>query len=394
MRPPTPPAARLPLLRLAALALAVAPVLGCTSTPAPAPDASVVGEPAGAAATSSPVAELQAGLSALLVERVYVVALATDVLAGGAATREAQGALEALEGSSTALADLLGATYSEARGPLLEALRREDAALARHALALAAGDEAGAAQARRELVGAQDDLARVLRQVVPTLDAPELAERLGADLRAQLASASYEELHEAAQEATETARVLAAGIATDRDLGSSSTEAVRLRADLTAQLTEHVALAAALVREQRDPGPGAASVRAALDSNAQLLAGTLGDRYAAAQGAFLRSWTQHLDRLQRYGAARAAGGTGEAERGLVTAYPAELARLLAESIRGLPARSAQAELEPALAGQLAAMERAAAGDAASLPALRSAVAATLPAAALLSAAVAQDLRLS
>lgn len=389
------PAARRPLLRPAALALALAAALattaGCTSEPAPTPGPAGSESALGAAAASTPVAELQAGLTALLVERVYVVAAATEVLTSQPASRETQGALNAVEASSTALADLLGATYSEARDPLQDALRRQDALLARHAAALADGDPVAAGQAREELAEAQRELGRVLRRVVPTLDAQEVAERLDGDLRAQLAAGSYEELHETAVDAAANARLLAAGIAADRELGSSSTDAVRLRADLSGLLTEHVALTAALAREL--PGDGA-SASAALDRNAELLAEVLGEPYAAARGAFLRSWSGHLDRLERYAAIRADGSDGAAERGLMLGYPAELARLLAEHVRGLPAQTAQTELEPALAAQLAAIEQAAAGTPEAPAALRTATAEVLPAAAILSAAIAQDLRLS
>lgn len=390
MRRPFPPVARRWLLPLAALALAV-PLAGCTSPSAPDP-APMADSPGGAAAASSPVAELQAGLTALLMERVFVVAAATDALTSPGTTT-GQAALAALESSSEALASLLGATYSEAREPLLAALRRDDALIARHAAALGAGDAAAAGQARDELAQAQGDLARVLRRVVPTLDVEEVTARLGADVRAQLAAGSYEQLHDAAQEASGTARLLSAGIAADRGLGSPSSEAVRLRADLTGLLTEHMLLSGALARELREPGAGSASARSALAINAELLADELGEAYAAARAPFLRSWTAHLDRLERYAAARAAGGEGAAERGLALGYPAELARLLAEHVRGLPAQSAQTELEPALAAQLTAIDEAAAGSPEAPAALREATTQVLPAAALISAAIAQDLRL-
>lgn len=395
MHPPTSSAARHAALRMAALALALAAVTGCTgggAGPGPAPTAAPV---VGAAATVRPVSELQAGLTALLVERVYIVAATTDAVAaadGRTDAAPAAPALEALDGASVALADVLGATYSGARRPLLEALRREDVLLVRHAVALATADVEGALDARRELVVAQAELARTVRRVVPTLDAPQVAERLGADVQAQLPPRSYERLQETAASAAGTARLLAAGIGADRELGSPSTDAARLRAEITGLLTEHVALIGAQARELRTPGPRSASARAALRTNAVRLAGILGDAYPAAQSPFLRSWTAHLDRLERYAAARAGGSPAEA--GLVRGYPGELGRLLAEHVRGLPEQSSRTELAPALATLLDAVDAAASGRPDAAAVLHRAVEDVLPAAALVSGAMAEDLRMT
>ncbi|MCW2680126.1 MAG: hypothetical protein JWM62_1527, partial [Frankiales bacterium] len=269
-------AARQAALRLAALVLALA-ATACSSTggssaSTPAPGTGAVG----AAATSSAVAELQAGLTALLVERTYLVAAATEAVEAGRRDGPASSAaLAALDDGSVALADVLGATYREARRPLLDALRREDDLLARHAVALGAGDAVATAAVRDDLVEAQAELARIVRQVVPTLDAPQVAARLSADVEAQLPPRSYQRLHQTALGAADTGRLLAAGIAADRELGSPSTAAVRLRADLTGLLTEHVALVGALARELRAAGPGSASARAALQVNAEELAALL-----------------------------------------------------------------------------------------------------------------------
>jgi hypothetical protein len=390
------PAARQVATRLVALTLALAGAAACSAagedvrTPAPAPAGAV-----GAAAASSPAAELQAGLTALLVERTYLVAAATDAVEAARGDTEAPAARAALSGlgaGSVALADVLGATYSEAREPLLEALRREDRLLAEHAEVLAAGDADAAATVREELAASQDALARTVRRVVPGLDASAVATRLGSDVQAQLPPRSYERLREVAADSAGSARLLASGIAADRDLGSPGTAAARLRADVTGLLTEHAALVAAQARELRTPGPRAASARAALRANADALAAVLGEAYPAAQPPFLRSWTAHLDRLERYTADRAAGRPGDA--GIVRGYPAELARLLAGSVRGLPAESARTELESALTAQLAAVDAAATAAPQAPEALRQATAAVLPAAALLSAAVAEDLRLA
>lgn len=385
MRPPSAPAARRSLVGLAALTLALLPATGCTGE---GPAVVAAPSPAvGAAAATSPVAELQAGLTALLVERVHLV----DAMSQAVAAGEPDAAVEALDEASVALAELLGATYSAAGGPLLEALREYDRQLVQHAAAVARelpNEPSG------ELFEAQLEVARVLRQVTPTLDVDEVALRLGADVQAQQAAGAYDQLRTAAQDAQRTARLLTTAVAADRGLGRASADGPRWRAELTGLLTEHVMLTGALARELREPGRGSASARAALDANAQALADLVGGAYPELRAPFRRSWTGHLDRMQRYATARAAGVEAVPEGALVQGYGEELARLLAEHVADLPARSAQTELAPALAAQVSAVDAAAAGNAQSLTLLRQASAAMLPAAALLSAAVAEDLRLS
>jgi len=380
---------------MAAALLLVGMLAGCSSTATPV-TAPVTVRPAalGAAAASSPAAELLAGLTALLVERTYAVAAATEAVVAAQGRLRDPGptaALDALDDASAALADVLGATYSDAREPLGQALRRDDALLAEHAVALASADAAGAAGVRASLEQAEGELARVVRQVVPALDAAELAERLGNDLQAQVAAAGpdpWAALRAAAAASARTGRLLAAGIAADRGLGSTGAGAALLRADLTALLTEHVALVGALGRGAGRPAEG---VRAALRANAEQLADVVGDAYPAARAPFLSAWQAHLDRLARYADDRAAGRDGEP--GLLLGFPDELARLLAEHVGGLPAATVAAELVPAQAALLDALTAAADGELRAAGALRMAVGQTQPAAALLAAGIAEDLRL-
>ena len=396
--------ARQPVLRLVPLALALAvasaAVSGCSSSsdPRAAPEASSPGDVTGAAATSRPAVELQAALTAVLVERVHVVAAATDAIAdagGRLQAPAAEAARAALDGASTSLADVLGATYSEARAPVLEALRREDRLLAEHAAALTAGRDDEAARLRTELADAHVEAARVVRRVVPALDAEEVASRLAVDIDVQLARTSrepYAQLREASRDAAVTARLLAAGVVEDRGLGPVGTPAARLRTDVTRLLTEHVQLVGALAREAGRPGDGRADARAALSANAAELADVLGELYPAARAPFLRSWTAHLDRLETYAVSRAPGTGEPVAAATVLGYPAELARLLAEHVDGLPASSPETELERSLVSLLGAVD--AASSTAGPAALRQATTDVLPAAALVAAAIAEHLRLA
>lgn len=397
------PRARQPVRRLAPLVLAAAllgaPALaGCSDAPAgravPQPSAE---EATGAAATSLPAVELQAALTAVLVERVHGIATMTDAVAeagGRLDAPTAESARASLDAASLALADVLGATYSEARAPLVEVLRREDRLLAEHAAALSTGRDPDAARLRTALEAARTDVARTVRRVVPALDAAEVADRLAVDVDVQQrTTAPYAQLREASQEAAATARLLADGVAQDRGLGQVGTPAALLRADLTRLLTEHVLLVGALAREAGRPGGGGgADARSALQGNADGLADVLGEGYPAARAPFLRSWTGHVDRLAVYATSRASGGAAVAEAGSVRSFPAELARLLAEHVDGLPASSSEAELQRALDSLLVAVD--AARSTAASTELRRAAADVLPAAALVSAAIAEDLRLA
>ncbi|TAL13889.1 MAG: hypothetical protein EPN99_14700, partial [Frankiales bacterium] len=116
-----------------------------------------------------------------------------------AATGDAEPELAALDGISVALAGVIGATYSAARDPLLEALRTSDRLLGAHAAELAGG---GGRDQRAALRGTHADVAKVLRRVVPTLDEEEVARRLVADLDAQLSATAYDGLRAAGREAT------------------------------------------------------------------------------------------------------------------------------------------------------------------------------------------------
>lgn len=407
MRTPALPRARralrcpAPLLRALLMLLALlttALAAGCSSDPGRGDPAGAQGRPGpvGAAATSSPSAELQAGLTALLVERTHLVAATTTAVVdadGRLSDPGPMASLRALDDASSALADVLGATYSDAREPLLGALRRDDALLARHAQALATGDAASAEQVRAELDQATAELAAVVRRVVPALDAAELAERLRADLEVQVAVTGpdpWVALRAASAEAARTARLLASGIADDRRLGNPGTGAGRLRADAAALLTEHAALATAVAREQ-GRGMPVEPPAAALQANAEELADLVGEAYPAMRAPFFRAWTAHLDRLRTYGAARAEGvdpGTG-----LLRGFPDELGRLLAEHVGGLPARTVTTELTPAVGALLEAVGTAASGQVRAPAALRVAVDEAQPAAALVAAGIAEDLRL-
>lgn len=378
-------AARRRAPRAAALLL-VLPLLLVAACSSPPPPAATTAQPAsavGADATRSRTAELQAGLTHLLVERVYETSAARTA----ADEAERDDAAAALDESAVALAGLLAASDTFARDPLVAALRAVD----RRSLQQAdAGDGPEAPAALDRLRTAQAELADTVGRVVPRLGAGLVRERLDGDLDAQLAVSGddpYALLRLAAARAPDTARLLTGGIAEDRELGVFGTRAATLRAALTGTLTEHVLLAGALGHEN-DAGPDRrAGALRALQANGEQLTGQLATAYPSLATDFGPSWQRHVTRL----AALAADPT-EVQARRVVAYPPELGALLARHVDGLPARTTVVEVEPLLRAVAAAVRAAATGATEQHRVLRRA-AGTAPApGALLAAAIAQDRR--
>ena len=351
---------RTPARRLAVVPLLSAALLGCSSaTPPSAAPSTAPAATVGAAASSTRAAELEAGLTAVLVERAYVVAAA----AGG--SPEAAAALDA---SSLALAEVLGAAGTESRAPLLAALRACDAAV----LGLAGP-------------ACEPRLTEVVRAAVPRLESDQLAGRLS-----PAATAGWPALREVAGRARGTARVLAGAVAADRGLGRTATPATTLRADLTWLLVEHVALATAAAGTD-DPG-----ARAALSANGEDLAALLGRSYGEVRMPFLQAWNAHLDRFGTWTAALRAGEVVRAAmlRPSLAGLSGELGRVLAGHVTALSAARLEQELRPALTSLVQAAEAQAQGRPGA-PGLRQAAVADVAApAALVAAAVAEDRRLA
>ena len=365
----------------ALLVVLLAVLTGCSAEP-DRPVTTPVSTAVGADASRSRAAELQAGLTHLLVERVHVTAAAR----GAVADADRAETTAALDDSSVALADLLGATFTGAEEQLLAALRSGDRRGLRHADAVRTGSPADVATALADLQVGQADLAATLRRVVPRMPAEQIRARLDGDLAAQLAvngDDAFPQLRAASGRAPATATLLAAGIAADRGLGPVGTRAATLRAALTGLLTEHVQLAGAMAREQGDAPTGAAV--AALQANGADLTALLGMAYPDLPAGFGPMWAGHVERL----VGLAADPSAEQAR-RVRAFPNELGNELARHVVGLSARTAASEFTPLLSALAAAVE---AGDSPGAhAALRRASAAVPAPSALVAAAVAQDRR--
>ena len=333
--------------RRAAGVLAFAVLLvGCTGGGAPDPAPPSGGPVTGGAASTTRAAELEAGLTWTLVERV-----------------------QTSDSGSPALAELLAGPDEGARLALLAALRRVD----------------------RRHRGSGRSLTAALRRVAPGTDSDELAQ-VALHLSSRPGGAGpYDGLHAASLQARNDARVLAAGVAAARGLGPTGTRASALRADLTGLLLEHVALTTALARELAEGGAGADGARAALAANTAALVGLLGVAYPELAEPFARAWSSQVLRLESVATAVVVSGSSAPS---LDSAARTLAEVFTPAVDDLPVERLTAALEPLLRAQVRAVESAARKDPAAAEDLRRATAAVPAPVALLSAAIAEHLRLS
>jgi len=321
-------------------------LIGCTGGGAPDPAPPSGGPATGAAASTTRAAELEAGLTWALVERV-----------------------QTSDSGSPALAELLAGPDEGARVALLASLRRVD----------------------RRQPGSERSLAAALRRVAPATDRAELAQVALHLLSRPGGAGSYDVLHAATLQARDDARVLAAGVAAERGLGPTGTRASALRADLTGLLLEHVALTTALARELAVGGAGAVGARAALAANTAALGGLLGVAYPELAEPFARAWSSHVLRLESVATAVVVSGSSEPS---LDSAARTLAEVFTPAVDDLPVKRLTSELEPLLRAQVRAVESAARSNPSATGDLHRATAEVPAPVALLSAAIAEHLRLS
>jgi hypothetical protein len=396
--------------RLAAVLLALLVALtGCTGGGAePAGDPGSSGPPpVGAAATTTQGAELRAALTWLLTERVHLVLAHARTLQAAQGRRNEPAvvaAREAFTSSGRASVDVLGGTYSGARPELTPALREHDSALLEHTSALATGDERAASTSFEDLERERTELAESVRRVVPRLRTQDVEASLGAQTSATIdavtaaveASPRAPALQRSANEAAwSTARLLAIGVSSDRDLGLAGSPATELRGRLTGLLTEHVLLTGELASRLAAVGgdvndPSVLAIVAALDAAAVSLAELVGRAAPETAQRVLTAWREHLGELRDIAVARATRQPPPAPPlGYLERLQAALAPLAdatppgAGDIGARAARSLQTAVEAAATASPSAPE-----------ALRAAAADTVAPAALLAAALAERQQLS
>lgn len=358
--------------------------------------------PVGAAATTTRGAELRAALTWLLTERVHLTlahARTLQAAEGGRNSPDVVAARQAFASSAATMVEVLAGSYSGAGPELTPALRTHDAALLAHTSALATGDGAGAVDALEDLDRERTELADSVRRVVPQLRAQDVEATLEASTATTIdavqaavddnprAPALQRTAHEAAWS---TAKLLAIGVSSDRDLGLAGSPATELRGRLTGLLTEHVLLMGQLAARIAAAGgntddPGVRAVEAALDAAAVSLAEVVGRAAPETVRPVLATWREHLDALRDVAAARAAG---QPARPPAQGYLQRLQAGLTPFADAMPP-GAVAVGERASASLLAAVEAAAAGSPTAPEALRAAAADTVAPAALIAAALAE-----
>jgi hypothetical protein len=260
------------------------------------------GSGGGTGATATPAADLRAGLTGLLQEHVFLAGITTGTALSGGDYKVPAAALDT---NSVALADAIKSVYGQAAGDQFLALwRKHIGFFVNYTVAASKGDEAGKAAANRDLDGYRADFDAFLTSANPNLPKGSVAQDLvhhvstleaAIDAQAAKDPSQFSKLKEAADHMPMTAAVLAGAIAKQKGLaGGTDSPASTLRATLTAQLQEHVYLAA--IATGTALGGGALEPpAAALDVNSVELSQAVGSVYGDAAGQqFLALWRKHI----------------------------------------------------------------------------------------------------
>ncbi len=261
--------------------------------------------------TTSAASELQAGLTALLQEHVYLAGIALDTAAGfGFDSQEFELAAAQLDRNSVALSEAVGSIAGEEKGAaFLDLWRQHIGFFVDYTKGAAAGDEEMKQAAVDSLMGYTKDAGAFFEEITGgALPADAVSgslvehiETVNAAIDAVAAgdTSVFDNLKAAADHVNMAAKTLAGGIAQAAGLeGDPSSQAATLRADLTGLLQEHVYLAGIAVKTAYAAGPDSEAFTAAaatLDTNSQELAGAVGSIAGDEKGAaFLDLWRQHI----------------------------------------------------------------------------------------------------
>ena len=331
---------------------------------------------AGADAAKTPAAELRAGLTYLLTEHVYLAGLATGTAVakkGNLKDPAVVGAVKALDANSVALSKAVGSAYPSAEKPFLASWRQHIGFFVDYTLGKATKNAPMTAKAVKDLDGYRTSFGQLINSVVPELPAAAVAEELKphvaslfSAIDAQVAGSptQFSLLETAAGHMSNTAKVLAGGIAANKKLvGSSDGDASTLRAGLTSLLVEHVYLAGIAINQAvADKGnlkaPATAAAVVALDTNSVNLSKAVGSAYPNAEKPFLASWRQHIGFFVNYALGKAtmnAAMTAKAVKDL-DGYRTSFGQLINSVVPELPATAVADELKPHVASVFKAID--------------------------------------
>lgn len=277
-------------------------------------------------------ADLRAALTRLAGEHVILAMAATNAAVNGS-DAEFQATANALDQNSIELADTIGLVYGQdARDAFLPLWRSHIGFFVDYTQAAAAGDEAGKQEAMENLAGYRNDFGAFLSGANPNVTKDAVAQVFGPHTQlltdaidAQVAgdhATAYSKIREAYQQATtDIAKTLAVAIDQqfpDQFSGDADSPAADLRATLTRQLGEHVALAdmatnAALQGRQAE----FEAVATALDGNSVDLSMSIASVYGEDAGdAFLPLWRTHIGFFVDYTQGAAAGDQAQMDTAL------------------------------------------------------------------------------
>lgn len=280
-------------------------------------------------AVDSPAAQLQAGLTALLQEHVYLAGITLDTGAAfGFDSQEFELAAAQLDANSVKLADAVGSIAGEEkRDAFLSLWRQHIQFFVDYTVGVAQGDQALQDEALTNLDNYRADAGAFFEEITGgALPADAVAESLAGHVDTVVAAIDavaagdtsvFDNLKAAADHVNGAAKTLAGGIAQAAGLeGDVSSAAATLHADLAGLLQEHVYLAGVAVKTAYAAGPDSDAFTAAtetLDANSQELATAVGSIAGEEKGqAFLDLWRQHIGFFVDFAVA-AAGGDEDAK---------------------------------------------------------------------------------
>ncbi|MGI8794748.1 MAG: hypothetical protein ACR2H3_16505, partial [Acidimicrobiales bacterium] len=230
--------------------------------------------------TDTGASTLQAGLTSLLQEHVYLAGTATGTaLSTGLDSEATKGAVDTLDENSVALADAIGSVYGDAAGDqFLELWRKHIGFFVDYTKAKAGNDAAAAQKALADLDGYRNDFGAFLSSANPNLTKQAVADSLvphiktlSAAIDAQVAKdpSAFSKLRIAAQEMPKEASILAGAIVkqkSDMFDGSIDAGAAQLRQGLTNLLQEHVYLAGTATGTALSTGLDSEATKGAVDT--------------------------------------------------------------------------------------------------------------------------------
>ena len=336
----------------------------------------------GSAAVNSPASELRAGLTYLLEEHVYLAGIAIQqaVKDGGDLTKPAtKAAVADLDANSVALSKAVGSAYPAAEKPFLTSWRQHIGFFVDYTLGKATKNAAKVAKAEKDLDGYRTSFGELIHSVVPELPAQAVADELKPHVASLFAAidavvagspTAYAKLDEAVSHMPGTAKILAGGIAANKKLAGSTTDAAAdLRAGLTALLTSHVYDAGIAINQAVADGgdltkPGTKAAVGVLDANSVALSKAVGGAYPAAEMPFLTSWRQHIGFFVDYTLGKATKNAAKVTKAKsdLDGYRTSFGQLINSVVPQLPADAVANELTPHVASLFLAIDDVVAGS--------------------------------